>query len=398
VKLTLGRWVPPEDRKGGTSPEVKVGDAMSLGHARKLAADARIKVSEGRDPAGEKRDAKEGQRAAEANTVQAVSEEYLRRKCGMKVDAEGNFTFDARQMRSGPGRYATLKRLIFPKLGDRPIGEIKKSDVVRLLDQIEDASGPVMADRALALIRTIMNWHATRDDDYRSPIIRGMARTKPKERARKRILADDEIREIWAALDTAPDLPVCYPRYVRSILLTAARRNEASGMHSTEFEGDNWTIPGNRYKTKVDHVIPLTAVVKALIGEKPEGVDGNSWFVFSTTSGEKPFSGFSKAKKALDTEITKRRKAGNRPAMSRWTLHDLRRTSRTLMSRAKVASEHAERVLGHVIGGVEGIYDRHEYLDEKRAALEALAATVESILRPLADNVVQFPLAAGEGG
>jgi hypothetical protein len=80
-------------------------------------------------------------------------------------------------------------------------------------------------------------------------------------------------------------------------------------MSSIELDGDVWTIPGERYKSKLDHVIPLSAAAKALVSEKPEGVRGNSWFVFSTTFGEKPFSGFSKAKNALDKEIAKLRKA-----------------------------------------------------------------------------------------
>src|SRR5262249_18617268 len=142
------------------------------------------------------------------------------------------------------------------------IGEIRRNEIVRVLDRIEDESGPVMADQTLAFIRRVFNWHASRSDDFRSPIVRGMARTKPKARARKRILADDEIREVWSALDTAPDLPACYPRYVRALLLTATRRTEAAGMNSIEFEGDNWTIPGERCKNKLDHVVPLTAAVK----------------------------------------------------------------------------------------------------------------------------------------
>lgn len=79
--------------------------------------------------------------------------------------------------------------------------------------------------------------------------------------------------------------------------------------------------------------------------------------------------------------------------MPRWTLHDLRRTARSLMSRAKVPADHAERVLGHVIGGVRETYDRYEYLDEKRDALEKLAGLIELILKPPADNVVQFEAA-----
>jgi integrase len=206
-----------------------------------------------------------------------------------------------------------------------------------------------------------------------------MARTKPKARARKRILADDEIRDVWKALDTA-DVPTCYPAYVRALLLTATRRNDVAGMNSAELEGDRWIIPGGRYKTKLDHVVPLTAQAKALIGGKPEGFKGNAWFVFSTSGGERPFSGFSKAKASLDAEITKRREAEGREPMPHWTLHDLRRTARSLMSRAKVPADHAERVLGHVIGGVRETYDRYEYLDEKRDGLETLARQIDWIV------------------
>jgi len=240
-----------------------------------------------------------------------------------------------------------------------------------------------------------MNWHATKDEDYVSPIVRGMARTKPKDRARRRVLTEDEIRDVWTGLDSA-DVPACYPAYVKSLLLTATRRNEAADMNSLEIEGDLWTIPGSRYKTKLDHVVPLTEQAKALIGGKADGLENTSWFIFSTTGGARPFSGFSKAKKELDAEIAKIRNREGRPPMPRWTLHDLRRTARTLLSKAKVQADHAERVLGHVIGGVRETYDRYEYLDEKREALGKLAAAVEVILKPPTDNVVRFPRTAGE--
>src|SRR5262249_58574581 len=94
-----------------------------------------------------------------------------------------------------------VERLVFPTLGARPIDDIGRSDIVRLLDKIEDASGPVMADRTLAYLRKVLNWHATRSDTFRSPIVRGMARTKPAERARDRILTDAEIRAIWRATE-----------------------------------------------------------------------------------------------------------------------------------------------------------------------------------------------------
>lgn len=330
--------------------------ATSLAKAHTLADEASAALEAGKDP----RTAR-----ARPETFKAICEEWAER--------------EGASLRTGDDRKATLERLAYPALGDRPIGDIRRSDIVRLLDRIEDESGPVMADQTLAFIRRVFNWHASRSDDFRSPIVRGMARTKPKARARKRTLADDEIRDVWAALKTA-DVPACYPPYIKSLLLTATRRNESANMNSIEIEGDLWTIPGERYKTKLDHVVPLTAQAKALIGGKPEGFKGNSWFIFSTTNGARPFSGFSKAKKALDAEIAKLREAEGRSPMPRWTLHDLRRTARSLMSRAKVPTDHAERVLGHVIGGVRETYDRYEYLDEKRDSLASLARLVDWIV------------------
>jgi integrase len=123
-----------------------------------------------------------------------------------------------------------------------------------------------------------------------------------------------------------------------------------------------------------------------------------SGFVFSTTEGKKAFSGFSKAKHALDKAIAASREREGREPMPPWTLHDLRRTARSLMSRAKVPTDHAERVIGHVIGGVRETYDRYEYLHEKRDALEKLAGLVDLILNPPADNVVAMPDRQAETG
>jgi integrase len=312
---------------------------------------------------------------AEENTVNAVLDEFVKRHVN--------------KLRSADQIKSALDSHVRPAIGAISIYEVKRRDIVKMLDGVADKAGPVMADRVLAHVRKAFNWQAVGDDEFSSPIVRGMARTKPKERARKRTLADDEIRDVWHALETA-DVPVCYPPFVKSLLLCMTRRTESASLHTAELEGDLWTIPGARYKNKLDHVIPLTDAARALIEAKPAGANGNSWFVFSTTGGAKPFSGFSKAKKVIDAEITKVRKAQGRGKMPRWTLHDLRRTARSLMSRAKVPADHAERAMGHVIGGVRETYDRYEYLEEKRQAFEALAGLVDRILNPQSDNVVPF--------
>ncbi|MGB5183598.1 MAG: hypothetical protein WBO12_15615 [Xanthobacteraceae bacterium] len=119
--------------------------------------------------------------------------------------------------------------------------------------------------------------------------------------------------------------------------------------------------------------MPVTAALSDLLGQ-------DTGFLFSSDGGKTSFSGFSKCKRALDRKIAELRKADGRKPMPAWRLHDLRRTARSIMSRY-TTPDHAERVIGHIIGGVRGVYDLHEYADEKRAALEKLARHVEGIVQ-----------------
>jgi integrase len=375
---TLGRW---DANAGGGSLTVR--DAIVA--ADKLAKN--IKNGKTEDPRPERTRRLEGGDRVDGETVSGLLDKFVQRYARKEAN-----------LRTADQIEATFDRLVKPRIGKIGIYELRRSSVVEMLDEIDDENGAVMADRVLALVRKAFNWHATRDDDFTPPIVKGMARTKPKERAARRVLADDEIRDLWAALETV-DAPDCYATFVKTLLLTATRRNEAADMHTSEIEGDVWTIPGDRYKTKLDHVVPLTPAARALIGGKPPQAS-KSWFVFSTSvsgpvgamkrDGAVAFSGFSKAKAELDKTIAAIREREGREPIAGWTLHDLRRTARSLMSRAKVPTDHAERALGHVMGGVRETYDRYEYLDEKRAAFEALAALVERILQPVAGNVEDF--------
>ena len=218
-------------RFAGKSRKLTVTAGISLAAARKEAAEALYQIERGRDPGETKRDAKQQQRRAAEDTFRAIAEEYMRR--------EGN------RLRTARDRCGVLERLIFPSLGDRPIGAIKRSEIIRVLDQIEDEKGPGMARSTLAIIRKIMNWHAARSDEFRSPIVRGMDRTKGN--ARDRILTDDEIRAVWQAANGS-----LFGSLVRFLLLTGARRNEARHMTWSEIEGADWTLPAARNKTKQD--------------------------------------------------------------------------------------------------------------------------------------------------
>jgi integrase len=339
--------------------------------ARREAERRRGEVADKRDPLAEKHQT----RAAAGSSVSAILDAFLERHVRKNLRSAGEVE-------------RVFNVYVRPRIGDKPIYGLLRNDLVKMLDAIEDGNGPVMADRVLAHLRKAFNWQASRDDRFNTPIVKGMARTKPAERARKRFLSDEELRDVWRALDTA-NVPGCYPAYVRALLLTAQRRDEVARMSWPEIEGEAWIIPAERYKTGNENVVPVTDAIFKLVG-KPQ----KTGFVFSTTGGELPFSGFSKAKRALDKAIAELRKREKYKPVPHWTLHDLRRTARSLMSRAGVPADIAERVLGHKIAGVRGVYDRHEYIAEKRDALERLAALVERIINPPAGNVAEFPRAA----
>jgi integrase len=337
---------------GGKRARMTLGTypALSLSAARTKAIEARSEVEAGTDPR---------LTLVGAETFKAVADDYQSR--------------DGSKLRTAAWRKTVVERLVYPILGTRPIRDIRRSEIVRLLDKIEDDNGPVMADRTLAIIQRVMNWHASRDDEFRSPIVRGMYRANGKDRARKRVLTDDEIRVIW----TVADRHTCaYDYLLQFILLTATRRNEASDMNSSEVTGTDWVIPAHRYKTNFDQLIPLSAAAHALVSDR------KGWIF--TANGRAPISGFGKFKAEFDQRVTE---ANNGTPLVRWTTHDLRRTARTLMSRASVDPDHAERCLGHTLPTIRGTYDLHSYRDEKLLAFNALASLVDRIVHPQ-DNIV----------
>jgi len=158
-KFTLGDALAEACEADPDSPAVD-GAALTLAGARKLAADVLHQVQQGRDPASAKVRTGETMRRAAAmvaDTFETIAHEYFRR--------EGS------KLRSAPQQISALTRLVFPVIGDRQIANIRRSEIVHLLDAIEDGRGPVMADRTLAYVGKIMNWYASRTDDFRSPVV-----------------------------------------------------------------------------------------------------------------------------------------------------------------------------------------------------------------------------------
>ena len=341
VKLTLGQW-----------------PAMTLLDARKAAIDAQRELGKGHDPAKAKADSKIRADAAKADTVTAICENYLKREGG--------------KLRTLDQRVSILKRQVYPVLGSRPIGEIRRSEIVHLLDRVEDNSGPRAADVTLGVLRRIFHWHEKRTDEFRSPIIRGMARQNAKDHRRERILDDDEIRRLWAATADGQS----FSALIRFALLTSARRNEIAGMKRDEIDGDGiWTLPAARSKTKTEIIRPLSKAALAILAGMPR-IDGCDYpFTLNAAS---PLASFSDPKAKLDAAS----------GVTGWRLHDLRRTARSLLSRAGVHSDIAEKCLGHSRGDIIERYDQHKYIAEMTRAFEALAREIETIVNPPEGEII----------
>jgi integrase len=357
----------------GDSRRASLSGTTRLPDAHKWADILQGDVARGVDPVAKKRVDRTAQ--SKKGKFRTIAEDYVKR--------------ERPRVRSMDQRKAILDRLVYPVIGDKVAVKLKRSDIVALLDGIEDNHGAGMADGALMVVRRICNWHAARDDDFRSPIVRGMGRGNTD--GRERILSDDEIRAVWRTTGEITDNAEAerlglfmFAQLLRYLLLTAARRNEGARIDSTERSGGDWLIPAARMKNKRDFLIPLSEAATKLLDAIPVIGGRNAGPIF-TTNGTKPIAAFAQFKKAFD----------KRCSVTGWTIHDLRRTARSLMSRAGVDPDHAERALSHTIGGIRGTYDRHAFYNEKKLAFEALATQIALIVDPQPNVVFMRQEAAG---
>jgi integrase len=287
----------------------------------------------------------------------------------------------AKKLRTGDDMRRLLERLVLPVWRDRAFVDIKRSDVARLLDAIVDKHSPHIADATLSVVRAMSSWFAERNDDY-TPI-RGLKRRVPEhERKRSRILNDDELRAVWSAAeaDKGP-----YGAFVRFALLTSQRRAKIITLRWNDISPDGtWTITTAPREKPNPGTLLLPKLALAIVRAQPR-IHGSE-FVF-TGRDKGAISGFACRHEAFM----------DRCGVRDWSLHDLRRTARSLMARAGVPTEIAERMLGHARPAIEATYNLHDYAPEKADALSKLAALIESIVHradpgataaPPTDNVV----------
>jgi integrase len=353
IRVVLGRY-----------PEV------NLAKARALATTALGDLVSGVHP-------KQRERLRQANTFAALADEFLRRPAAAK-------------QRTAAAIAMNIERHLLPRWGTRIAAEIKRADVINMLEEIDRKSGPYMAAKALALASSIYRFALTRE-------LGGIASNpcqfiKPTEfvremAPRQRVLTDSEVALIWRATQgqIRNSIESTYPGgpFVRLLLLTGARRNEVAQMTWDEVNLDHalWMIPAHRTKTGAPHEVPLSPMAVDLLKSLPRFGGG---FVFSANGGRAPIKGFGKFKDSVDMRAAELAP----PGLAEWRFHDLRRTARTNLSSLGVSPFIAELVIGHQQKGVHKVYDVFRYQSEKRDALERWAGKLRTIIAPPPANVV----------
>lgn len=340
---------------------------MTLAEARAKATDWKAKVARGIDPREEAQKAARANLERRANTVRAVVEDFI----ADKLPSERKGKEVARDMR----------REFIGAWGDRPITEIDRAAVVAVIKAAKDRGSPHQARNLLGYASRFFNWAIVqgRYGIETSPC----DRLKPKDlvgkkTGRSRILDDAELRAVW---EGAGELGIPFGMLFRVLILTGQRRNEIARARRRELTDGVLLIPAERMKAGKAHAVPLSAPVLAIVNALPTFESKDADYLFSTTTGQKPVNGFSKAKTALDTAAAK---ALGRP-LEPFTIQDIRRTVRSGLSRLKVTEEAREAVIAHARPGIKGAYDWHDYLDEKREALDLWAARVAEIVAPKPD-------------
>jgi integrase len=378
-----GRTYVYQYRVGGRGAKVQRFTIGSHGHwtpdqARREAKRLALLVDQGVDPAAEgKRQRQEAVDYAFPAYAERFIETYL------KVEWKGGHELAA----------GLLRREVIPSFRAKTLMQVTRADVAGLLDKM---IGRVATRRnAFAVLRRLFSWAVNRGDLNVSPI-RDME-PPPAPPSRDRVLTDEELALVWRG-----SIAAAYPfgPWVRMLILTGQRREEVAALNWSELDRDKamWTLPATRAKNGVVHDVPLSSAALKLLDEiastqNPEGQPAiwpRKGYVF-TMNGKQPVTGYSVAKKRLDRLALEAASAGAEgftEAIAPWRFHDLRRTLATGFQRLGVRFEVTEAVLNHLSGsrsGIAGVYQRHHWSDEKRAALDAWAAHVSGLVASSSD-------------
>jgi integrase len=329
--------------------------ALSLADARQHAMAARHTVAQGDDPAAHKHHVRT------APIVADLATQYL--ELYAKVHKK-SWRDDAR----------LLDKEVLPQWGARKAYDIRRRDVIALLDHLVERGSPIQANRILALVRKMFNWAVSRELVEGNPCLQ----VKPpgKEHQREQVLSDEEIRAVWAACD---HLDLLYAAYFQVALLTAQRGGEVRSMRweDMNLETGWWTIPGSRAKNGLTHRVPLSPQAVALLQGMQTTSAATPWVFPSPRRPQQPLS---KPQVAAQRLVTVSGVA--------FVPHDLRRTAASHMTSMGISRLVVAKILNHSEPGVTRVYDRHSYDAEKRQALEAWGRKVMALVTGETSKVI----------
>jgi integrase len=345
---------------------------LSLEKARAKADRWNELIHKGIDPKAEEERERLAELRKQADTFDAVAEEFIKRVLP--------------KQRRGQHVARELRQEFAERWKGRSITSIARRDVIGVINETLDRGATYQAHNLLGHVRAMFNW-AIEVGDYgleTSPCDRIRPKVLIGERKpRQRVLDDAELRAFWQATER-----IGYPfgPLFRLLLLTGARKNELAKARWQEIDRGQrlLTVPPERFKSDSSHIIPLTAEAMAVLETLPTFEKGD--YLFSTTFGERPVTGFAKAKERLDRLMAEELGA----ELKAFRTHDLRRTVRTRLASLRVSDTIAEVVIGHGKRGLQRVYDQHKYEPEMREALELWAARLRDIVAPPPENVVKL--------
>lgn len=363
---------------------------QNVADARELARQSMTKARAGAHPVEERRNREEEERrraeadeARNRNTLAAAVDCYLAERPADKSRRPMRAEYLAETAR-------TLERNVkHTALGTRPLDEITGDDIKRLVRGIAK-NAPSQANHTLAYLKAMLGWAVDEGLIEKNPTL-GLKMPAQKVE-RERALGDEEIRAFWLACDRIgwPFGPLA-----QLLLLTAQRRDELAHATWGEFDKQTWTLPGERTKNGRAHIVHL-APLAVEIFEKLPHLTGKKGWVFTTCLGgaDTPVSGFGRGRQRITAAMI----AISGEEVAPFTLHDLRRSAATGMAALGIAPHVVDKILNHSSGKISGvarIYNRYEFVAERKAALEAWASHVDRLIRPTASNVIELPRRAG---
>lgn len=330
---------------------------MSLSEARREAAEARLKVEKGIDPGAERKAEKAAHKAAP--TFAEALEEF--------------WQIELKEKKSGKDTKRLIEKDTLDPWGKRKVASIKRRDIVVLLDKVRERA-PVTANRLHGSLTRLFNFCAERGIIEDSPATRIR---KTKEKGRKRVLTDEELKVVWPALAPADKRIDAYPTTklsLKMIVLTGQRPGEVTNMRWDELEpGGIWNNPAGKRGEDEPVKVPLTSLALEVIEQARAYADGGPWVFPSSYKKGAPIT-----RASLNRAINRHWK--ELELEDPFTPHDLRRTLRTRLAELGVDDIVAERVLGHKLQGIMAIYNRHDYTTEKRQALEKWETKLRQIV------------------